>query len=698
MGFMSKMRDHTGVVLWILIIAFGIIFMLQDTDVFSIIGQTGTAIAKVNGQEVSLEDYTAVVQGQLQRIRQNSDEDIPPQTEDLINEQVYMQMVDDRLRQQEMDRLGLVVTPSEIRDMVFGPNPHPAIADYFRGADGQIDRELLNSFAQNQANTEWWVGVEQYLEAERRREKLDNLLASTVRVSDQQVEDYYRQQNLTVSADYAALQYAAVPDSTIIVGERELRRYYDENRPEFERKASRVVEYVAIPRQPTPADTASVLEELRRVADRFSEADDDSVFLARHYSARPFADVAFRRDELNSNLADAVFADLTVGRVVGPLEADGFMHLVKIVAVEPAEEKSVKARHILKRAAEGDEEAKNAAREAILELRRRIRAGESFPEIAAAESDDVVSGAEGGDLGWFGPGGMVEAFEDAAFDAQPGEVVGPVETQFGYHLIQVEDVSNQAVRVADMALRIRTTPATLTRIREDLDDLKYFAEEEGNFREEVERRSMSVETVEIEDDQQFIPDIGNSRTLQNFLESAGVGDISEPIELNDKFIIARLVETKRAGFRPFQEVRAELEPRVRTEARKDAQVAKLRAALQSVGRDLDAIALAVGTSVQTASDVALANPVVPGLGREAAFVCTAAGLSSGDVSGGVAGNTAAFVLRRTDTETETTLTDSQRAGIRQQLETQQRNQLRAQWIAELRESADIVDNRRFFLR
>src|SRR5690606_8381085 len=112
-----------------------------------------------------------------QRIRQNSDEDIPPQTEDLINEQVYMQMVDDQLRQQEMDRLGLVVTPSEIRDMVFGPNPHPAIADYFRGADGQIDRELLNSFAQNQANTEWWVGVEQYLEAERRREKLDNLLA-----------------------------------------------------------------------------------------------------------------------------------------------------------------------------------------------------------------------------------------------------------------------------------------------------------------------------------------------------------------------------------------------------------------------------------------------------------------------------------------------------------------------------------------
>jgi peptidylprolyl isomerase/peptidyl-prolyl cis-trans isomerase D len=293
---------------------------------------------------------------------------------------------------------------------------------------------------------------------------------------------------------------------------------------------------------------------------------------------------------------------------------------------------------------------------------------------------------------------MVEAFEDAAFDARPGEVVGPVETQFGYHLIQVEDVSNQAVRVADMALRIRTTPATLTRIREDLDDLKYFAEEEGNFREEVERRSMSVETVEIEDDQQFIPDIGNSRTLQNFLESADVGDISEPIELNDKFIIARLVETKRAGFRPFQEVRAELEPRVRTEARKDAQVAKLRAALQSVGRDLDAIALAVGTSVQTASDVALANPVVPGLGREAAFVGTAAGLSSGDVSGVVAGNTAAFVLRRTDTETETTLTDSQRAGIRQQLETQQRNQLRAQWIAELRESADIVDNRRFFLR
>lgn len=72
------------------------------------------------------------------------------------------------------------------------------------------------------------------------------------------------------------------------------------------------------------------------------------------------------------------------------------------------------------------------------ELKGRIAAGDSFAEIAKKWSE-CPSKAKGGDLGWFGRGQMVREFEEAAFKAKKGEVVGPVRTQFGWHLIQVTD-------------------------------------------------------------------------------------------------------------------------------------------------------------------------------------------------------------------------------------------------------------------
>ncbi|MCB0087939.1 MAG: peptidyl-prolyl cis-trans isomerase, partial [Caldilineaceae bacterium] len=74
----------------------------------------------------------------------------------------------------------------------------------------------------------------------------------------------------------------------------------------------------------------------------------------------------------------------------------------------------------------------------ITDLRKRIvDDGEDFGEIAKEYSDDPGSGAQGGDLGWFGPGAMVAPFEEAAFSLPIGEVSEPISTTFGYHLIEV---------------------------------------------------------------------------------------------------------------------------------------------------------------------------------------------------------------------------------------------------------------------
>lgn len=87
----------------------------------------------------------------------------------------------------------------------------------------------------------------------------------------------------------------------------------------------------------------------------------------------------------------------------------------------------VKASHILVKT---EQEA--------LKLYEEIKNGKAF-EDAAAQYSLCPSGAMGGDLGYFGRGMMVKPFEDAAFDMEVGEISKPVQTQFGWHLIQLND-------------------------------------------------------------------------------------------------------------------------------------------------------------------------------------------------------------------------------------------------------------------
>ena len=95
---------------------------------------------------------------------------------------------------------------------------------------------------------------------------------------------------------------------------------------------------------------------------------------------------------------------------------------------------TVQAKHILV-----------AEEDACKEILAAIESGEKTFEDAAKESSTCPSGQRGGDLGEFGKGQMVKEFEDAAFTAEIGQVVGPVKTQFGYHLIKVEKKNEQKV-------------------------------------------------------------------------------------------------------------------------------------------------------------------------------------------------------------------------------------------------------------
>jgi peptidyl-prolyl cis-trans isomerase D len=692
MGVMNRLRENTGVVLWILVFAFGVIWVLQDSGGLDVVGFAGNNVGSVNGEPITFEEYSQALDTQIQNYQQQTGDSMPPQMLDQTRDRVFNNMVDLRLREQEMTRLGLDVSDNELVEMVEGASPHPIIALYFGDGSGGVDRSLLQNFIENPDAREDWLQIEDYLRTERLRQKLDKLVTASVRISDADVQAEYRRRGRSVDVRFVALRYATLPNDSVSFSDRDLRSFYNDHKEEFARKRAYTFRYVSLDKSPTSQDTLAILDDLSDLRDAFAAAEDDSLFLARNGSERPYSDAYFRPDELEDAISDAVFDNPTVGAVVGPLVSGNQAHLVKIADVRAPEETAVRARHILFPAPEGDDAARSEARSKARDVLRELRAGGDFAELAREHSSDQ-SASLGGDLGWFGPGRMVSEFEDAAFGARIGRVVGPVSTQFGYHLIEVTDRATQEIQVVDFALQLRPSVATLNSVQERLDDIKYFTEENGDFEAEAARSGISPSTVQIEEGAAFIPGIGNSSALANFLTDADIGDVSPVVELNDQFLVGVVESIQDEGFQPFEEVRAQLEPRVRNEKKAEVQKNRIEAALASAG-GFDGVAAALGETERTAQQLSYTNMIVPTLGRDPHFVGTALGLAEGETSDIIEGANGVYLIKVTAVSESGDIPEAERATLRTQLETQRQNRVRSEWIAALREDGDIVDDRR----
>ncbi len=696
MGMMTKMRESTGVILWILVLSFGGLWVLQDSGALDNVGiQQRQNIAVVGGEPILYEEYTRALEQEVRSYQQQSGEAPTQAVRDQYADVVYDRLVENKLREREMDRLGIRVTDDEVQRMFTGPTPDPLVAQLFSDAQGNLDRGLLQSAIDNPEATQDLIAIEEYLRNKRRSEKLGALLGASVRVTDAEVDAEYVRRNRTAQGRYVALRYAEISDSSIAVEDRDFKAYYEANRDDFERERTVSVDFVTLSQEPSAEDSAAVMRDLTGLRPEFAAAQNDSLFVTRNFSQRPYDGSYVGPGDIEGEIAEQVFDDLTIGRLVGPVLVGDEARLVKITDVRPGAAPAVRARHILF-GQRGDDEAQRAAqRQQALDVRQRLRDGESFETLARQYSQDPGSAARGGDLGWFGQGRMVPPFEEAAFSAQTGEVVGPVESDFGFHLIRVENRTDQEVRLAQLSQAVGTTSATLRKVRDQADDLTYFTEEGGDFATEAERLGLPVQQAVVTGGQTFIPGLGNSRAVRSFVARADEGDVSDVIDTGTDFVVVRVDEVQPEGFRPFEEVRAEIEPRVRLERKREQQLARLR---DTGMTDLDAIGTALGVPVRTTRDLALSDLVVPGLGREPAFVGTLHGLDRGQTSGPVGGENAAFVIESTAvTEADpSAMTAEERTTLRTELLNQRRQRVQQQWIERLREDAEVEDHRSLF--
>ncbi|WP_455209337.1 peptidylprolyl isomerase [Kaarinaea lacus] len=152
-------------------------------------------------------------------------------------------------------------------------------------------------------------------------------------------------------------------------------------------------------------------------------------------------DLGWRKLAEIPTLFSGLVRNMQVGELSDVIRSPSGFHIIKLAEKRSADVqhivKQTLARHILIQT--NELVSSDEALERLQQLKQRIDNGEDFSQIASAHSDDKGSAADGGNLGWVNPGTMVREFEDAMNKLQPGEVSTPIRTQFGWHLIRVED-------------------------------------------------------------------------------------------------------------------------------------------------------------------------------------------------------------------------------------------------------------------
>lgn len=145
MGVMTKMRDNTAIVLYILIGSFGLLWVIMDVYDPNVTTMGPRSLGEVNGELITLEEYNSRVQYYTNAYSSQSGAAITPEIRAIYESQVWDELVSTKLLEQKMDELGITVTDSELLDMVFGDNPDPLIRQYFQREDGTIDRFVVEN-------------------------------------------------------------------------------------------------------------------------------------------------------------------------------------------------------------------------------------------------------------------------------------------------------------------------------------------------------------------------------------------------------------------------------------------------------------------------------------------------------------------------------------------------------------------------
>ncbi|MDP7609443.1 MAG: peptidylprolyl isomerase [Candidatus Marinimicrobia bacterium] len=346
-------------------------------------------------------------------------------------------------------------------------------------------------------------------------------------------------------------------------------------------------------------------------------------------------------------------------------------------------------------------------KEEAFELKSKIDAGEDFAELANIYTDDPSNqvnpdSGKGGDLGFFGKGQMVPAFEEAAFSAKPNEVVGPVLSAFGYHIIKVFEKKNEAeeeqVHAAHILLKINSSPSTLDELRRKAILFSYDAQDYG-FDTAVDTHQVEIQSAEnLAVDGNFISGIGFFRSAIRFAFNSKLEEVSDPLENDKYYIVATLDLISPPGVKLFDEVKTRITRDLTNKITKEKTEVLTQTLMENInnGMTIDELVDQYDNLERVKSDSKTLNRSFESIGKSNHIVGALLGALPGDILGPLQTSKGHAIIHVMEiAELDTNQFKIQKDGIRSSIVNQKQNRAFSEWLDHQKAEAEILDNRNF---
>lgn len=694
MGMMAKMRSLAP---WFIITVGGlfVLFMvLSDSQVVQIMGQRSNNIGYVNGEPITYQEFSNYLEAVRKQQQAQTGQEFDESQMEALRDQVWDAYVNQILVREKIDDFGIVVTDDEVKDVILGPNPPAFLKQNFIDSTGVFNRELYEQAIYSPQNRDAVIQAEETIRSQLIQDKLKSYLTGSIVVSEGEVKRKYEEQNAKLSAEFALFEFARVPDSAVIVSDNDLRDYYDENKSDYKEEAKRKLKYVLFEKKASKDDSLGIENNLKAIIEDLEE--DTSTFrtYVNIYSDEPYSVDTLTVNQIHPEAVE-ILSNAKEGSIIGPvLTTEGYT-VYKLLKKYSGRDEFAEASHIL---VSGTDEA---AKEKADSIYQAIQNGADFAQTAIKVSEDPGSGSRGGYLGWFSKGQMVKPFEDAVFSGRIGVVQRPIQTQFGYHIIKVLGKTRNEYVVEKIVNKIQPSGTTIDRLYENANDFSYLAKE-NSFDSEAELMDYKVvETSAFTEETSYIPGVGASKGLVRFAFDNGLGEISDVYKVPSGYVVAMVSDVTKAGFKSFDDVKNQITTAVKRDKKfeKTKQMAnKLYEKIKAGGTLNDARQVNPLAIVDQVLDFSPSGNI-PKVGRDAAFTAYCLEGEIGKISEPLNGNRGTYLIKVIDRKG---ISDEdfakQENTIRTNLLQQKKSQFFTNWIENVRDEANIEDNRHMFYR
>ena len=658
MAILGQIRNRPWLLMAIIAIAM-LAFVVNPDSLEKLFGAKPGVYGKVNGDEISKEDYD----NQLFILQQQAQQQGQPTKG--LEEQAWQMVVQSKLIEQQFDKMGLTLTDDMFWNQLQFDPMFAQNQENFDAKGNFKVQEIKKQIEELQktGNVEMynnWLKTKKAIEYRMMARQLFANVSTGITVSKKEAEEMIKQRDQVADIDYVKVDYAAYAQKNPVkVSTQDLTDYINKHPVMYKRDASRNIGLVYFPATPSATDDAASQAEINKLfsqgseisggKENFQNTTNDSMFVSLN-SDLPFNPQYFPANQLPVAIKDKV-TTAAIGTTWGPYKEQNFYVVSKLLDKKAAD--SSLSKHILI-AYKGSERStatrtKEEAKKIADDLFAGIKGNPAKFTEGLKLSDEPNAAERGGSVGWTTPATPF-APEYLSFLANNAKgSTGLVETAFGYHIINIEDkkAGSMSYKVANLIKAIKPSDKTENEIYtkatkfiqqvqgKSFNDFTNIAKK-GNYQffnpKEVGRFQGQLPGLATDKDEEIIAWAFNKK------REKGDTDIFTVDGTGDR-IVAYVNGIQKAGTADPEAVRDQIEPIIKNKILAKQISDKITAAKAT---SLDQIAKLFATTKQGAQ-VNMLSPQVAGA-MEPKVAGAAFGVAKGKVSNPIEGMTGVYVL------------------------------------------------------